>query len=268
MMVKGVVAVTCAETSRAGSISQREPEGDAGSGTGRNALGRTSELIEAFTGDWSDSRCGLKPGPMESMAMMICGAFGAGAAPDPVGQVRLRLEGDAAYADLRGPTACEVLTPDQVEALAARIGPDPIRRDADPERAWRRVSRSNAPIGTLLMDQAVFAGVGNIYRAEALYRAGIDPYRAGRDVSREEFLDMWSDLVVLMRDGVRRGRIDTVREEHTPRAMGRPRRRDRHGGEVYVYRREGRDCLVCGDEIAWADMAGRNLYWCPTCQAH
>lgn len=195
-------------------------------------------------------------------------AFGAGAAPDPVGQVRLRLEGDAAYADLRGPTACEVLTPDQVEALAARIGPDPIRRDADPERAWRRVSRSNAPIGTLLMDQAVFAGVGNIYRAEALYRAGIDPYRAGRDVSREEFLDMWSDLVVLMRDGVRRGRIDTVREEHTPRAMGRPRRRDRHGGEVYVYRREGRDCLVCGDEIAWADMAGRNLYWCPTCQAH
>ena len=88
------------------------------------------------------------------------------------------------------------------------------------------------------MDQSAFAGVGNIYRAEALYRAGIDPYRPGREVSREEFLDMWSDLVELMRDGVRRGRIDTVRDEHTPRAMGRPRRRDRHGGEVYVYRRE------------------------------
>jgi DNA-formamidopyrimidine glycosylase len=192
--------------------------------------------------------------------------FAKGAAPEPVGQVRLRIEGPDAYADLRGPTACEVLTPDQVSELAARIGPDPIRKDADPERAWRRVSRSSAPIGTLLMDQSVFAGVGNIYRAEALYRAGIDPYRPGREVSREEFLDMWSDLVELMRDGVRRGRIDTVREEHSPRAMGRPRRRDRHGGEVYVYRREGRECLVCGDEIAWSDMAGRNLYWCPTCQ--
>ena len=193
--------------------------------------------------------------------------FAQGPAPEPVGQVRLRLESADAYADLRGPTACEVLTPDQVAALTARIGPDPIRKDADPERAWARVSKSRAPIGQLLMDQSVFAGVGNIYRAEALYRAGIDPYRPGREVSREEFLVMWADLVDLMRDGVRRGRIDTVREEHSPRAMGRPRRRDRHGGEVYVYRREGRECLVCGDEIAWSDMAGRNLYWCPTCQA-
>ena len=195
-------------------------------------------------------------------------SFGKGEAPEPRGQVRLRIQGDDAYADLRGPTACEVLDPDQVRALTERIGPDPIRTDADPERAWTRISRSRAPIGGLLMDQSAFAGVGNIYRAEALYRAGMDPYRPGRDVSREEFLAMWEDLVELMRDGVRRGRIDTVREEHTPRAMGRPRRRDRPGGEVYVYRREGQPCLVCEDEVVWADLAGRNLYWCPTCQAH
>ena len=193
--------------------------------------------------------------------------IGAGVAPEPRGQVRLRLVNDAHYADLRGPTACEVLDPDQRAALIARIGPDPIRRDADPERAWQRVTRSRAPIAGLLMDQGVFAGVGNIYRAEVLYRAGIDPFRAGRDVTRAEFDAIWGDLVVLMRDGVRRGRIDTVRAEHSPQAMGRPRRRDRHGGEVYVYRREGRDCLVCGDEVAWADLSGRNLFWCPTCQS-
>ena len=194
-------------------------------------------------------------------------SFGAGEAPEPRGQVRLRIQGDETYADLRGPTACEVLDPDQVRALTDRIGPDPIRKDADPERAWTRIARSRAPIGGLLMDQSAFAGVGNIYRAESLYRAGMDPYRPGRDVSRAEFDVLWDDLVVLMRDGVRRGRIDTVRDEHTPSAMGRPRRRDRHGGEVYVYRREGQPCLVCGDEVAWADLAGRNLYWCPTCQA-
>ena len=195
-------------------------------------------------------------------------SFGAGEAPEPRGQVRLRIQGDDTYADLRGPTACEVLDPDQVRALTDRIGPDPIRKDADPERAWTRIARSRAPIGGLLMDQSAFAGVGNIYRAESLYRAGMDPYRPGRDVSRAEFDVLWDDLVVLMRDGVRRGRIDTVRDEHTPSVMGRPRRRDRHGGEVYVYRREGQPCLVCGDEVAWADRAGRNLYWCPTCQAH
>ncbi|MFM8239114.1 MAG: Fpg/Nei family DNA glycosylase, partial [Actinomycetota bacterium] len=131
--------------------------------------------------------------------------FGKGAAPEPRGQIRLRVQGDSAYADLRGPTACEVLDPDQVRALTERVGPDPIRKDADPERAWRRVSRSRAPIGGLLMDQSAFAGVGNIYRAEVLYRAGIDPYRPGHEVSRAEFDGMWGDLVVLMGDGVRRG---------------------------------------------------------------
>lgn len=192
--------------------------------------------------------------------------FGKGSAPEPRGQIRLRLQGVDSYADLRGPNACDLLLPDDIVALRNRIGPDPIRKDADPERAWHRVSRSRAPIGTLLMDQSTFAGVGNIYRAEVLYRLGIDPYRPAREVSRAEFDVMWDDLVRLMRDGVRRGRIDTVRDEHSPTRMGRTPRRDRHGGEVYVYRREGQPCLVCGDEIVWADMAGRNLYWCPTCQ--
>jgi hypothetical protein len=60
------------------SSSQRDPVGELGSGPGRNALGNTIELIAAFTDDWSESRCGLKPGPIESMAMMICVAFGGG----------------------------------------------------------------------------------------------------------------------------------------------------------------------------------------------
>ena len=51
------------------------------SGIGRNELGSTSELIAAFTGDWSDTRCALKPGPIESIAMMICVAFVGGGAP-------------------------------------------------------------------------------------------------------------------------------------------------------------------------------------------
>lgn len=187
-------------------------------------------------------------------------------APDPVGQVRLRLVGESTYADLRGPSACDLLTPDEAVAHAARVGPDPIRRDADPERAWARLARSRAPVGALLMDQSAFAGVGNIYRAESLFRAGISPYRPGRDVSRGEFDELWADLVLLMRDGVRRGRIDTVREEHTPQAMGREPRRDRHGGEVYVYRRAGLPCWVCGTPVASADLQNRWLYWCPTCQ--
>ena len=69
-----------------------------------------------------------------------------------------------------------------------------------------------------------------------------------------------------MREGVRNNRIDTVRPEHTPEAMGRPPRVDDHGGEVYVYRRAHQPCHICGGEIRTADLAARNLFWCPACQ--
>jgi endonuclease-8 len=198
----------------------------------------------------------------------LYGVFDTGEqpAPDPRGLVRLRLETDVWWTDLRGPNACEVLTPVEVKALRARLGADPLRRDADPERAWTRISRSRAPLAVLVMDQSVLAGVGNVYRAEILYRHGLDPYRTGRDLPRETWDALWPDLVELMKYGVRRGRIDTVRPEHTPRAMGRAKRVDRHGGEVYVYRRAGMPCLVCGTEVRTAVIAARNLFWCPTCQ--
>ncbi|MFM8350644.1 MAG: Fpg/Nei family DNA glycosylase [Actinomycetales bacterium] len=193
--------------------------------------------------------------------------IGKGELPEPQGQLRMRLSNDTHYAELRGPTACEVLDAPSREALIARIGPDPIRADADPMRAWTRLQRSRQAIGALLMDQRVFAGVGNIYRAEVLFRHQVSPFRPGQQVSWGEFDGMWTDLVMLMTQGTKRGRIDTVRPEHLPEVTGRAARRDRHGGEVYVYRRQGRECFLCGTSIAMCAMQGRKLYWCPACQA-
>lgn len=189
-----------------------------------------------------------------------------GPAPAPVGQVRLRLQNDTAYADLRGATQCELVGPDRREQIVSRLGEDPLRPDADPLRAWARVSRSPRPIGDLLMDQSVVAGVGNVYRAEILFRHRVHPLRPGSSLRRSQFLAMWTDLVELMEYGVLTGRIDTVRPEHTPEAMGRPPRKDDHGGEVYVYRRHGQDCLVCGRRVRTDTLAGRNLFWCARCQ--
>ncbi len=190
--------------------------------------------------------------------------------PEPVGQVRLRLvalsPGEPAYADLRGATACELLTAAERDSILARSGPDPIRLECDPAPAWERIRRSRAPIGGLLMDQTVLAGVGNVYRAELLFRHRIHPLRPGNTLRVSQFRAMWHDLVRLMAEGVRTGRIDTVRPEHTPEAMGRPPRVDDHGGEVYVYRRHGQGCLVCGSTVRTEVLLGRNLFWCPRCQ--
>ncbi|MGS2618042.1 Fpg/Nei family DNA glycosylase [Micromonospora sp. LZ34] len=191
---------------------------------------------------------------------------GVGEPPEPVGQVRLRLTSDRHWLDLRGPTACELLTLPEVAALRDRLGPDPLRADADPERAYARISRSPTPLAALLLDQSVVAGTGLIFVTEALFRAGLSPTLPGRGLTRAGWDRLWADLVALMGRAVVSGRIDTVRDAHLPEAMGRPARVDRHGGEVYVYRRPGAPCHVCGTAVSRGELAGRNLYWCATCQ--
>ncbi|MGH3583277.1 MAG: Fpg/Nei family DNA glycosylase [Mycobacterium sp.] len=182
--------------------------------------------------------------------------------PEPVGQVRMRMVGAEYGTDLRGPTACEVIHQGEVDEILARLGPDPLRRAPDPSRAWARIAKSRRPIGALLMDQAVIAGVGNVYRNELLYRHLIDPHRPGTHVSDAEFDAAWTDLVALMKVGVSHGKIVTVRrvDDKGPPSYrpGRPR--------TYVYRRAGEPCRVCGTAIRTEAMEARNLFWCPTCQ--
>jgi endonuclease-8 len=187
-------------------------------------------------------------------------------APVPVGALRLRLESATAYADLRGPTACELIDDATMAGVLARLGPDPLRPDADSGQAYSRIHSSSKSIGALLMDQRVLAGVGNVYRAEALFRARLHPLTPGRKISKRRWNAMWADIVTLMEYGVQTGRIDTVRPEHEPAAMGRDARADNHGNEVYVYRRHGRPCHVCSTPVRTQVLEGRNLYWCPTCQ--
>lgn len=184
----------------------------------------------------------------------------------PVGQVRLRLENETSYADLRGAILCDLIGREKHDQVIGSLGPDPLRPDADPMKAWARIRKSHRPIGDLLMDQSVLAGIGNVYRAEILFRHRIHPLRPGNTLRSGQWRAMWDDLVELMGEGVRTGTIDTVRPEHTPEAMGRPPRADDHGGEVYAYRRTGQPCLVCGSRIRTGQLAGRNLFWCPRCQ--
>jgi endonuclease VIII len=196
----------------------------------------------------------------------LYGSFTGGPlpAPEPWGALRMRMEGERAWTDLRGPTACELVTPADKAVIHARLGADPLREDADPDVSFRRLSRSRAPIGGLLMDQTVLSGVGNVYRAEILYRHRIEPHRPGRNLRRGEWDALWADLRRLMRAGVRSGRIVTTRPDDRPRRGRSPTREE----SFYVYRRAGEPCRVCGTPVATEVLAGRNLFWCPTCQVH
>lgn len=185
-------------------------------------------------------------------------------APDPVGQVRLRLVGDNLCADLRGPNRCALLTYADVTSVINRLGPDPL----DPQSHDRatfvdNVRRRRRSMGELVMDQSVVAGPGNIYRAEALFRTGISPFRLGARTSEHRLRTLWDDLCGLMEDGLHTGVITTVRDEDAPDQMIET---DPEASRFYVYHRTGRPCLHCGTPVAEQLMAGRRLFWCPRCQ--
>jgi endonuclease-8 len=218
---------------------------------------------------------------------------GSGALPPAKGALRLRMWNDAAikkpatesgskphrwyseddgsdnldpklvaWVELRGPMDCTIYSQATWDKLLARLGPDPLNGDG-PERFVEKVRKSKKLIAALLMDQSVAAGVGNIYRAELLYRARLSPFVAGKDVPTDTLKAIWKDAGPLMKAGMVDRRIVTTLPKDRPHAKGQALKEEAH----YVYRRHGKECFVCGTKILKKEMEARNLYWCPVCQA-
>ena len=186
--------------------------------------------------------------------------------PPPIGAVRVRIMTETTVADLRGPTACEIMDPAQVEALLARLGPDPAddSSEAARDRFVERLRKTATPVGLVLMDQSVVSGIGNIYRAELLYRAGLDPHTPGKLVPLDVARALWDDWADLLEDGIRTGMMITRRDlTATERSKAVRSRAERN----YVYKREGLPCRVCGTNVLLEEIGARKLYWCPVCQS-
>ncbi|MEO1694033.1 MAG: DNA-formamidopyrimidine glycosylase family protein [Pseudomonadota bacterium] len=175
---------------------------------------------------------------------------------EPKGAVRVRLESATHWIDINGPNTCELLDPDALGALTARIGPDVLRADADPERAFTRIAKSKAPIGKLLMDQSVIAGIGNIYRTELLWRQRVHPDTPGKSFDRDMFESLWGDAVALLEIGVKRNAIITV--DDMPPGRGRYRER------VNIFNKPC--CPRCDTMITRVEITGRRAFFCETCQ--
>lgn len=203
-----------------------------------------------------------------------------GHAPAPIGAVRLRLVGPAHWADLRGPMICTLVDRARQREILDSLGPDPLRREQDPERGLARAQRSRRSVGELLMEQSVVAGVGNVYRCEVLHRLALDPLTRGVDLSEEAWQRIWDDLVLLMPLGCTYGQIITMPDQvdeatrlersGRARAITRQLTGERLGDtferRFLVYKRTGEACHRCSGTIEQRDLGGRRLYWCPTCQ--
>ncbi|CAB4611588.1 MAG: Fpg/Nei family DNA glycosylase [Actinobacteria bacterium] len=183
-----------------------------------------------------------------------------GELPEVQGQVRARFFTNKDMADLRGPTICELIEPEKLTKIENRLGPDPLNPDDGSQfkRFQKNISGSKAAIGLLLMNQDVVAGIGNVYRAEILYRARINPHVPGNLLTPKQIKELWKDSVQLLALGVIHG-VMLTRDGFLDEDPGKPKRH-------HVYKRNGEPCRKCKTHILLEVMAGRKLYFCPNCQ--
>lgn len=148
----------------------------------------------------------------------------------------------------------------EVHPLLAGLGPEPLDDDFDGDRLWR-VSRGRAvAVKSFIMDQAVVVGVGNIYAAEALFRAGIHPLRAAGRVSRARYAALAGAIRDILSHAIARGGT-TLRDFLDP--DGAPGYFEQ---ELAVYGRAGAPCRHCGRALRGLRLGSRATCYCPACQ--
>jgi len=144
--------------------------------------------------------------------------------------------------------------------LLQGLGPEPLDAAFDGDYLFQRSRGRRAPIKTFLMDQAVVVGVGNIYAAESLYRAGISPLREAGKVSRERYQRLATAVKDILQYAITRGGT-TLRDFISP--DGVPGYFEQ---ELSVYGRDGQPCPGCGRPLRHATIGQRASVWCGSCQ--
>lgn len=175
--------------------------------------------------------------------------------------VRLRLA-TATHAAVffHGPVV-ELLTADELRthATLGALGPDVLSPTFDRAEAARRIrAAAGRAIGDVVLDQRAVAGLGNIFKSEGLFLAGLDPRRAAQNITADELDRLWEAVIPLMWRGV---------EQHGPTTTTTPAL-TAAGHRHYVYRRRGQPCLRCGTPIQMLRQGAlqRTTYFCPVCQ--
>ena len=184
-------------------------------------------------------------------------------APPPTAGTRLAMRSPGAVVYLSGPMTCRLVEPDDEDRIRAKLGPDPLLDGANATGFIDRLGRRRVPIGAALLDQAVVAGIGNVYRSELLFMRHLHPLLRADQVSERDAAGLWSTMRTELRRGERSGKIVTVK----PGDVGARNRRALADDErLYVYQRDGFPCRRCHAIIRMTEVAGRKLWFCPACQ--
>lgn len=174
---------------------------------------------------------------------------------------RLRIKSTKNILDLSGPTCCEVLTTEEVEHKRRQLGPDPLRPDGDVQDFIQRLSKRRIPIAAALLNQSVIAGIGNIYRAELLFKHRINPLTPAHSIKDSTAHDLWNTAKWWLALGVKTNRIITTTDDASSAVDLRklPKRES-----LMIYGKS--NCDLCHSPVEIKEIGNRKLYVCFKCQ--
>jgi formamidopyrimidine-DNA glycosylase len=142
-----------------------------------------------------------------------------------------------------------------------RLGPEPFSTEFSPQHLADKLARSSRPIKTALLDQALVAGVGNIYADESLFISRIAPQTPSQQLKPAQLKRLHQALVEVLQASIGAGGTTFSDFRDLTGTNGN------YGNAAWVYRRGGQPCRVCGITIRRDKLSGRSSHWCPSCQA-
>ncbi len=151
-------------------------------------------------------------------------------------------------------------SPESVIGGLQRLGPEPFSDEFSPDYFWQQCHKSKRPIKTLLLDQTVVAGIGNIYADEALFTSGIRPQTISSQLPSDKVEKLRLQIQEILEKAIANGGTSFSDFLHVTGVNGN------YGGIAWVYGRHGQPCRVCGTAIDRVKLSGRSSHFCPQCQ--
>jgi formamidopyrimidine-DNA glycosylase len=177
-------------------------------------------------------------------------------------RIKIQLSDDAQlfFNDLRVFGWLKVMTEAAVAQELSTLGPDIIDTAVTPAYLSQQFKKRSVPIKQVIMDNAIAAGVGNIYANDALSMARISPFRSANSLSQEEVSVLYEALVSVISRGIELGGATIHSFRHVDGFAGD------YQDEVRTYGREGEPCPNCSGIIIRKKQGGRSTFYCPNCQ--
>ena len=152
------------------------------------------------------------------------------------------------------------LLPNNIIKGLGSLGPEPFSRNFNINYLTKIISKKTRSIKSILLDQTIVAGIGNIYADESLYSAGISPFREGRTIKKNELKKLKIAIVDILKKSIGAGGTTFSDFRDLEGENGN------FGLQTNVYRRTGKECRKCKNFIEREKISGRSTHWCRTCQ--